>query len=322
MRVLVAILIAACAHGGPHETLDARLERLARHAAAPCPPGTMAQFHPFFSHSLIAIVCERSDGTRQGPTMAFTLEMTPALRGAYQDGKRTGRWTQLAENGDPIVDGSYVNGRRTGAWTWWWPRGSGGIDRLARMRTGGYIDGMPDGAWLETDWNGEEIGGGQLARGSGHWHGTTHDGHVVDGQCESDLRDGRWSDTSEQEVLTMTFRAGVADGPLRVERGGTILSQGVYVAGKRDGPWVEHFGSHEEISLTEGGGGRMPEETRVGSYRAGEAVGEWKITIDNMTSSTAPDTTPGDQFVSATTRLCPVPRDELDGPLDEDVVLK
>lgn len=244
-----------------------------------------------------------AQGALDGDWIAYRSPRRVRERGAYAAGARTGTWTWLDAGGAKQREGAYARGRRDGAWTEW----TGPVVTW----TGRYAGGVPDGAFVTYDRRGRELGRDVLAAGTGTLR-TFHAGGAVEtetamvrgrahgrfrqltaggrviatGRFADGERDGAWTWRTRAATREATYARGRLDGALRRTRGTTPALAATFAAGRRSGPYAEHFADGTP-AIT----GRFADDRRDGAwlthrrdgsiavrahYRAGLLDGPWQ----------------------------------------------
>ena len=190
-----------------------------------------------------------AEGKRQGNWVIRTTQ-GGRVEGAYVDGKWHGRWVWRGENGDVWREQAYLGGKKHGQWVERYSD-TGGI-----IYKGSYVDGKKHGDWVEYEY---EQKYGQRQRGSyaegkrhGRWitygtgenkekisrvehykNGKRHGEYVSYNRPVTELFSSATRDPNNQAVKGL-YVEGKRHGPWVALR-----DQGSYVHGKKDGPWIE-----------------------------------------------------------------------------------
>ena len=138
--------------------------------------------------------------------------------GAYAEGKQHGHWVWREESGDVWREGTYVYGKRHGNWV---ERFSDGNIRFK----GAYANGKKHGDWVET---------GDYAK---------YEGAYVEGK-----KHGRWTSIDRRKrfegkiASIVNYKDGKYHGDFvryHFYSRDSIGEKGLYVDGKKHGPWIE-----------------------------------------------------------------------------------
>ena len=169
------------------------------------------------------------DGKRHGNWVIRTTQ-GGRVEGAYVDGKWHGRWVWRGENGDVWREQAYLGGKKHGQWVELY---SGGETRYK----GSYVDGKKHGDWVESD-GFENLERGAYAEGKKHgrWTRTGNDhSELAQGDRTANYMNG----TLHGEYVEYYRRDPTKSDPPKV------VSKGLYVEGKRHGPWILIEGKEE-----------------------------------------------------------------------------
>lgn len=126
-----AIALSGCEDPPPRapETLERATDPL---LVQQCPEGTTAWGgEPPRAHIL---ECRRDDGTPHGVSRLWFPNGERKRLGQYEDGERSGTWTDFHRNGKKKSQGRYAAGVRDGVWTFW--HKSGRLEERTWFRAG------------------------------------------------------------------------------------------------------------------------------------------------------------------------------------------
>jgi antitoxin component YwqK of YwqJK toxin-antitoxin module len=175
-RACALIALAACA-AAPERT-DAVLS---------CPPGTTVHYTPPPRGPERA--CQRPDGVRHGPSLAYFADGKPRFTGGYADDQPDGHWIWWRENGRKQSEGDLRAGKLVGAYRLWHDNG-----QLYVSDT--YVDGKPEGEATRYHANGQRAAHGALhdGRKDGLWTFWYPNGvRAREGRYDRGRKIGRWS---------------------------------------------------------------------------------------------------------------------------------
>lgn len=155
-------------------------------AALSCPPGTTAHDTPPPDGPERA--CQRPDGVRHGPALAYFADGKPRFTGGYADDRPDGHWIWWRENGRKQAEGDLRAGKLVGAYRLWHDNG-----QLYVADT--YVDGKPEGEATRYHANGQRAAHGVLhdGRKDGMWTFWHPNGvRAREGRYDRGRKIGRW----------------------------------------------------------------------------------------------------------------------------------
>jgi uncharacterized protein len=241
-----------------------------------------------------SLLCERSDGTREGPFATYFGNGQKATEGAYRGNELDGRFQAWYANGRLREQGTFLNGKKEGPWIEWYESGS-------KAKEGAYKEDEEYGLWKawyangqikeEGEYRGRMPANGRMnlrvPRREGPWTFWYENGKK---RRESQFRDGAeygvigWfdngrkaSEDTAQGVRLSWYENGqkASEVPAGVgtwtewHRNGRKKREGQAVNGKKTGAWSnwDEAGNLWEIDYYEDG--RL---VRRVHYRDGKAV--------------------------------------------------
>jgi antitoxin component YwqK of YwqJK toxin-antitoxin module len=90
------------------------------------------------------------DGILDGPTTIYYPSGAKKEIRVYQDGQKSGTWSNWNEAGKKIAEAGFKNGKKDGFWLVWDDRGVKRYDMF-------YVNGEKKGLWIICDEKGNEI---------------------------------------------------------------------------------------------------------------------------------------------------------------------
>jgi len=145
----------------------------------------------------------------------YTGEVVGVASGSFKQGIKTGLWRHYHENGQLESKGAYVEGKENGEWVYYFSSGKKSI-------IGNFELGKKDGVWIFYH-----------TYDKAKPNTKTYDkGFRSDGPFE-------WLSSNGDVIRKGAYLNGVLDGPYFEKPVNPLYfgGQGLYVAGKKEGPW-------------------------------------------------------------------------------------